>query len=276
MNSLFNVLITGGDGQVAQAIRQHPFSPHLNLTACTRTDLDITLTASIDQAIEKFKPSVIINTAAFTAVDKAEQEKEKALLVNNTGALNLALACKQHDIQLIHLSTDYIFDGEKSTGYQEDDTPNPINIYGLSKWQGEEAIRNHCEKYFILRVSGIFSAYGNNFYNTMQRLAKTQPEIRVVADQVTCPTSADDIASVLLALATKHEHFGTYHFCSTPPVSWHGFAETVLQKPIKAISTAEYPTAAKRPAYSVLNCHKIESVFGIKQPSWEHAIWELQ
>jgi dTDP-4-dehydrorhamnose reductase len=275
-NSSLKILITGGNGQIAHALSLHPRAREFQITSCARQDLDITSVASINKAFEKFEPQVIINTAAYTAVDKAEQEIDLANLANHLGAENLACICEEHHIPLIHLSTDYIFDGTNNAGYSEDDPPNPINQYGKSKWLGEQAVNKQCEQHIILRVSGVFSEHGNNFFNTMLKLAKNKTAIRVVADQITCPTYAGDIADAIFTIIKKPGHWGTYHYCSTPEISWHQFAKAILDQDITAITTAEYPTPAKRPAYSVLNCNKIESIFGIKQPSWQHALWKLQ
>jgi dTDP-4-dehydrorhamnose reductase len=224
----------------------------------------------------------VINAAAYTAVDKAEQEADQAILVNHLGAQNLAIACKKNQVPLIHLSTDYIFDGAHTCPYQEDDKENPTNVYGHSKWLGEQAVREQCEQHIILRVSGIFSQYGHNFLKTMLRLAQEKKELRVVADQITCPTYAGDIASVLFSIMQQSLHWGTYHYCNAGPVSWHQFATTIIQtakqyqhllvEEIKAISTSHYPTLAKRPAYSVLDCSKIENEMGIKQSMWRDAL----
>lgn len=276
-NSLLKkILITGGNGQLAQALAHHENARHFQLTLCNRADMDITNPISIKNICDKLKPGIIINAGAYTAVDKAEQESEQADRVNHLGAKNMAEACAERSIPLIHLSTDYVFDGTSNTPYTESDAPNPINIYGKTKWQGEEAIRASCSQHIILRVSGIFSAYGNNFFNTMLKLNKTKPDLRVVADQYTCPTYAGDIAGTLLTLIKNLTHFGTYHYCSTPPTSWHHFAEFILQRDIPTITTAEYPTAAKRPMFSALDCSKIAADYGIEQPSWEKAVWKLQ
>lgn len=274
--SLIKVLITGGNGQVARTLSLHPRAREFQLIGCVRKDLDITSVVSINNAIAKFTPQVIINTAAYTAVDKAEKEIDLANLHNHLGAENLACACEEHQIPLIHLSTDYIFDGTKKAAYLEDDTANPINQYGKSKWLGEQAVSKQCKQHIILRVSGVFSEHGNNFFNTMLKLAQNKTEIRVVADQITCPTYAGDIADAIFSIIKKPGHWGSYHYCSTPEISWHQFAEAILHRDVTAITTAEYPTAAKRPAYSVLDCTKIETVFGITQPSWQQAIWKLQ
>jgi dTDP-4-dehydrorhamnose reductase len=275
-SSLLKILITGGNGQLAHAIASHPRSKDFQLIICSKNDLDITSSASVRNALAKYAPHIIINTAAYTAVDKAEEESDNAMQTNRLGSEKLAIACTEHHIPIIHLSTDYVFDGMQTIPYKESDPVHPVNLYGQSKWLGEQAIRQHCHQHVILRVSGVFSEHGKNFFNTMLRLNHQGTPIRVVADQITCPTYAGDIANALFTIAKQQTAWGTYHFCSTPPVSWHAFAEAILNKQLEAITTADYPTAAKRPAYSVLDCSKIEADYGIKQPSWQQAIWNMQ
>lgn len=283
MNNYFRkILITGANGQVGSSLRHHARVSDFHLIPCGRAELDITQFASIESAIKKYSPDVVINTAAFTAVDQAEQDKELAMRANFQGARHLAIACQKHLIPLIHLSTDYIFDGTNTLPYQENDKACPINVYGESKWLGEQAIREHCEQHVIVRVSGIFSEYGNNFVKTMLRLANTKKELRVVADQITCPTYASDIANALFSIVQQNQRSGTYHYCDTNPVSWYQFATAIIQiakqsqallvTEVKAITTSEYPTRAIRPAYSVLNCDKIVSHFAIKQGRWDDAL----
>lgn len=277
-----NVLITGSDGQLGNALRAHPAVGEFQITACGRSNMDITSAASINNAILQFSPDFIINTAAYTAVDKAEKEAELAMSINHIGAKYLAIACKKNQIPLIHLSTDYIFDGTKTSPYLEDDAATPVNLYGESKWLGEQAVREQCEQHIILRVSGVFSEYGSNFMKTILRLAAERKELNIVADQITCPTYAGNIASVIYSIIKKQTHkWGTYHYCDSPPVSWHQFADAIIHqaKPhhalivekINAITTAEYPTLAKRPAYSVLDCSKIKKEYGIQQTEWMSA-----
>lgn len=274
-NSLPKILITGGNGQLGRSLSLHTRAREFQVVSCARQDLDITSLTSIKNAIAKFEPQIIINTAAYTAVDKAEQEIDLANSSNHLGAENLACICEEYQMPLIHLSTDYVFDGTKKAAYKEDDVVNPINQYGKSKWLGEQAVSKQCKQHIILRVSGIFSEHGNNFFNTMLRLAQSKTNIRVVDDQVTCPTYASDIADTIFTIVKNPGHWGIYHYCSTPEVSWHQFAEAILNHEVTAITTAEYKTAAKRPPYSVLDCTKIKTVFGIKQPSWQQAIWKL-
>lgn len=276
-NSLLKVLVTGGSGQLGQALAHHPRAKEVKLIPCARPDLDITNPTSIANAFAKFEPDLIINAAAYTAVDKAEEEFENADSVNHLGAKNIAKACAEHHIPLIHISTDYIFDGTKNAAYVENDTPNPLNMYGKTKWLGEQAVRENCKEHIILRVSGVFSEHGQNFFKTMLKLS-TNPDLKVVSDQITCPTYAGDIANTIYTIIKKLDlkKFGTYHYCSTPETSWHHFAEVILHREIKAITTDQYPTAAKRPSHSVLDCQKIISDYAIQQPSWERAIWTLQ
>lgn len=275
--SLPNILVTGANGQLASALKKHADISRGTLVFLDKSTLDITNQTSIEQEILKYKPSIIINTAAYTSVDKAESEIDLAMRVNQDGASNLAMLCKRHHIALIHISTDYVFDGKSKHGYKESDAPNPLNIYGKSKLSGEEAVREQCEKHVILRVSGIFSEYGSNFVKTMLRLAQERDQLNVVSDQFTCPTYADDIAIAILTICNNFSHTGTYHFCSQPVTSWHEFAATIINEatlatPVKAIKTADYSLPAQRPAYSVLDCKKIYKDYGIVQPEWKHAI----
>lgn len=279
------ILITGGHGQLAHALRQHKAASSYQLICLSRSELDITKPAEITQQFELNRPDFVINTAAYTAVDKAEQELELADAVNHQGPRHLATACTQQQITLLHLSTDYIFDGKHTIAYNENDAAHPINQYGMSKWLGEQAIRELCPKHIILRVSGIFSNYGNNYFKTMVRLADERDELHIVNDQFTCPTSAEDIANTLFHLIQNYTHSGTYHFCSQPKTSWYEFTRFLMTelknrhairvKQIHPISSIKYNAPATRPLYSVLNCAKINKDYGISQPSWENAIIDL-
>jgi dTDP-4-dehydrorhamnose reductase len=291
MNYLMNtysrkILITGGNGQLAHAIKNHARARHFVVKTCTHQELDIEDLSSIENRIHEFEPHIIINTAAYTAVDRAEQEIEAAHRANFKGTKNIALACKKNSMPLIHLSTDYIFNGTKSGAYHEEEPSQPINTYGLSKWLGEEAVREYADNAIILRVSGVFSEYGHNFFKTILRLAAEKKQLEVVSDQVTCPTYAGDIAEALFIIAHEPKGWGTYHFCSALPISWHQFAMAIIQRAqqsntlslaeIKPILTTNYPTLAKRPRNSVLDCEKIFKAFGILQPSWEEGIKHCQ
>lgn len=281
-NFLPNILITGGHGQLATAIRHHLLSQVFQVTLLNHSELDIVDHDSIQRAISQYRPDIIINTAAYTAVDKAEQEVKLAMDINALGAKNLALACQQHQLALIHLSTDYIFDGKNSHAYQEDDVAHPLNVYGKSKWLGEEAIREQLDQHIIVRVSGVFSEHGNNFVKTISRLAEEKKELRVINDQITCPTYADSIANALFLMLKQKLQWGTYHFCSAQPVSWYDFAIAIIEEAkryrhlcvenVTAIASSEYQTAAQRPHFSILDCSKIYNDYCITQPSWLEGI----
>lgn len=276
------LLITGGQGQLATALANHPLANKFSLQICSHEDMDITQPASIQAVIAKCVPDIIINTAAYTAVDDAEQNARQADYVNHIGAGQLALVCKKNQIKLLHISSDYVFDGNKDGKYQEDDTACPINIYGKSKWEGEQAIRNNCPNHIILRVSGVFSEYGNNFLKTILKLARERSALRVVSDQIVCPTYAGDIASAIYIICNNPGFQGTLHYSSSEAVSWYDFAQVIVDEArqheqlaadeIFAITSAEYPTAAKRPRFSVLDCHKINKIYRIEQPSWREAV----
>ncbi len=276
-NSLPKILITGSDGQIGQALQRHTDAALFALIACSRTTLDITNKISIQEALDTYQPNLIINTAAYTAVDKAQQEPDLAQHINAQGAALLAQACQEHNIPLIHLSTDYVFDGHKDTPYLETDTTHPINIYGTTKLLGEQAIRQYCEQHLILRVSSVFSEHGHNFLKTMLRLAREKETLRVVADQIACPTYAGHIAGVIYTLIRRFQP-GTYHYCDKTAVTWHEFAsaiiaaaaeqEPLMVKEVLPITTTDYPTPANRPAYSVLDCQHLEQTFAIKQADW--------
>lgn len=272
------ILVTGGNGQIAKAIKAHSLTTQFQLIFKSRDTLDITSNDAIKRILDDVEPDFIINTAAYTAVDKAESERDTAFFTNAEGAKQLAIAANDNRIPLLHLSTDYVFSGKQNTAYKETDKPEPINAYGESKLRGEEAIRNYCAQYLILRVSGVFSEFGHNFLKTILRLANEREILRIVSDQITSPTYAGDIAGALLMILQQNKFTpGTFHYCSQEQLSWCDFARLIVDKaranmPIKttsveAITTNEYPTAAKRPLFSVLNCSKIESTYKIMQPT---------
>lgn len=276
------LLITGGQGQLGQALCAHSDCGGFEIHAASHTEMDITDASSIHAAIEKWTPDVIINTAAYTAVHKAEEEHDLALQVNQLGAQNLAIACHENHIPLIHLSTDYVFDGLTRTPYTEDHAVNPQNVYGESKWLGEQAIREHCEQHIILRVSAVFSEYGHNFLKTILKLALQQPELNIVSDQITCPTYAGHIAGVIYSLVKELSAWGTYHYCDTPPASWYQFTQAIVseaqnhtQQPlamVNAIPASEYVSSVQRPPFSVLDCTKIMNTYHIQPMPWQDAV----
>ncbi len=237
------------------------------------------------------RPNIVINAAAYTAVDKAESEPDKAMKINGVAPGILAEEAKKLGALLVHYSTDYIFDGAKTEPYLETDAPNPLGAYGRTKLAGDEAVRASGGAHLIFRLCWVYGARGQNFMLTMMRLAREREKLRVVGDQVGCPTWSRMIAETT-ALALKQAvtagdlgaFTGTYHLASTGVTSWHGFADAIVKlmpaegkkcTQVEAITTAEYPTPAKRPAYSVLACGKLERVFGLRLPHWEESLKQV-
>jgi len=278
------IVVTGSGGQVGACLCAQGLARGHRVHGMRHHELDVTDLKAVENVIALIEPDVVVNAAAFTAVDKAEQEKDAAFAVNRDGAAHLASACRDTGIPLVHLSTDYVFDGSKRDAYVEDDPIAPLGVYGESKAAGEAAVRNTCDTHIILRTAWVFSATGQNFVKTMVKLAGERDTLRVVADQKGCPSYAGDIANAILDMLPQLEQgkWGTYHYCGAPEVSWHGFAEAIMEEarafmPIKvrrieAIATMEYPTPAKRPANSVLDCGHIEDVFGIRPQPWRAAL----
>jgi dTDP-4-dehydrorhamnose reductase len=273
-----SILITGAGGQVAHELAIAK-SEH-KLIALSEQQLDITDLEQINAAFDEHHPDVVINAAAYTQVDRAEDDAALAYAINRDAVSNLAQACKRIDSPLLHISTDYVYDGNKSGAYCEDDETSPAGVYGASKAAGDAVLQSLLERHIILRTAWVFSATGNNFVKTMLRLGAERDELGIVNDQHGCPTSAYRIAEVLLKIADRYLHhdeieWGTYHYCGQPETTWHGFAKQILQQApgyehlkIRGISTSEYPTSAARPLNSVLNCSKLRSKFGIQQSDW--------
>lgn len=278
-NFLPNILVTGANGQLGSMLKQRAPSHENSMIYCDRAELDITDRKTVMAIFAKYRPELVINTAAYTAVDKAEDDINQAILINAKGAENIAYACKALEIPLIHISTDYVFSGKQNRAMREDDQTHPVNAYGHSKLLGEQAVQSYCDKHIILRISGVYSEFGTNFYKTMHRLARDRKELRIVNDQITCPTYAGDIADAIYTIARKPFHYGIYHFCSQPEVSWHSFATKIIEEAkrhnalavesIIPITTAEFAARATRPAFSVLDCSKIFNDYGISQPDWK-------
>lgn len=262
------ILITGSHGQVGRELVDICRVRQINYIDYSSRQLDITNEASVRREIERHKPAAVINAAAYTAVDNAENDVERAYAVNRDGVKNLAIACEAVGATLVHISTDYVFDGEKKEPYNEMDIAHPIGVYGASKYAGEQAIKKFSSKYFIIRVSWVFGQYGANFVKTMLRLAEDRPDISVVDDQYGAPTSAAHIAEKLIELVTDNcSEYGTYHLESNPGISWYEFAKIIFQKAresgviekmpnVHPIKSSEYPTPVKRPKNSKLvsNC----------------------
>ncbi len=272
------VLITGAQGQVGQEVALHCKSQGFEVYAYSSEEWDITR-ADLGSPIEKM--DALINCAAYTAVDRAEDDAEKAFLVNAKGVETLALWCKQHAIPLIHLSTDYVFDGKKEGAYFETDHPAPQSVYGESKLAGEAALQAIWDQHIILRVSWVFGRFGHNFVKTIKRLASEREELKVVSDQYGCPTGASHIANVIAKLLTHPalpDNWGLYHYTDAPVTTWFEFAKTFAPATcrILPITTADYPVKAKRPFNSVMNCEKIARVFGIKQALWQDELKRME
>ena len=273
------ILITGAGGQVGQALAN--FESEHRLVALPRAELDITDSAQIERAILSSGADVVINAAAYTQVDRAEEEPDRAYAINRDGVANLASACREFDLPLLHISTDYVFAGDKSGAYVESDPVAPLGIYGKSKAEGEAALQANLERHIILRSSWVFSATGANFVKSMLRLGEERGELSIVADQTGCPTSARSIAEVLLRITERYLEghaieWGIYHYCNQPQTSWFEFAWEIFDQvpgfenlTLRQISTREYPTPAERPKNSVLECDKAEANFGLVPHHWK-------
>jgi dTDP-4-dehydrorhamnose reductase len=280
------VLVTGANGQLGQALQSISGNyPEIDFVFCSSSDLDITKKESCEAVFIKYKPNYCLNAAAYTAVDKAESEPEKAQLINVIGARNLAEACKEYDIILIHISTDFVFDGTNKTSYKEEDTPNPTGVYGLTKLQGEKAIQETFDNYFIIRTSWVYSQFANNFMKTMLRLASERDSLSVVNDQIGTPTNAVDLAEALISIITQtyslqptvYNLFGIYNFSNEGQCSWYDFAKEIfeinsIKINLSAIPTTSFPTPAKRPAFSVLDKTKIKKVFQVEIKDWKESL----
>jgi dTDP-4-dehydrorhamnose reductase len=282
MKNPIRILQFGTSGQVAREMLRG-VDERFSLHALSRTEADFLNPTQIASAIQRTDADIIINTTAYTAVDKAEDEESTAQTINNLSVGVLAAACATRGLPLIHVSTDYVFDGTKSAPYAEDDASNPLGVYGRSKFLGEEAIRGAAGHHVILRTSWVYSAHGSNFVKTMLRLAKNRDALRVVDDQHGAPTSATSIARAILRVAERivrapsPECYGTFHYTDAGETTWCRFAETIfryaqLDVRVAPITTAEYKTPAQRPLNSRLNCSKIDFVYSLKRLRWECAL----
>lgn len=282
------MLVAGSQGQLAQAIVEVAANrPAITALALGRPALDLTRTSGVLAALLDFAPDVIVNAAAYTAVDKAESEPEAAMALNADGPRRLAEAAKRMGAALIHISTDYVFDGTKPTPYVEGDPTSPLGAYGTSKLAGEVAVRETLPRHIILRTAWVHSPFGTNFVKTMLRLAREREEIRVVADQIGTPTYAPHLADAVLAIAgsivepLSSERWGSYHAAGRGEATWHELASEVMRVSqdlggpvarIVPITTAEYPTPARRPANSRLACGKLEGAFAVQLPDWREGV----
>jgi dTDP-4-dehydrorhamnose reductase len=276
------ILVTGASGQLGSEIKvvSKNYTEEYNFIFTNKTDLPIDDFIALENFFEANQIDYCINCAAYTAVDKAETETELAYAINERGAANLAKICTTHNTALIHISTDYVFNGSATTPIEEGQKTSPTSVYGFSKLKGEQAVIAQCQRAIIIRTSWVYSNFGSNFVKTMQRLMAERTSINVVNDQLGLPTYAKDLAIALLTIVDNWEEnlCGLYHFCNTgQPISWYNFASAIkdfTNSPceINAITTADYPTPAKRPAYSVLSTNKISTAFGINIPNWQDSL----
>ena len=290
-NSGKRILVTGGGGQLAQCLKnQIPKNTADEFLFVSRKELDITNTTAIKKLFADFKPQIVVNTAAYTQVDRAEEEPDLAYSINNEALKSLAEVCRDFGAMLIHISTDYVFDGNGDLPYKEEHKTNPQTVYGASKYAGEEALLNSgLKQFYIIRTSWLYSEYGHNFYRTMQRLANEKDTLQIVNDQQGCPTNANDLALGILKIiaATNNNNnnsnkitCGIYHFSNRGNTTWYGFALEIFRlKEIKItvipVSSASFPTRAKRPSYSVLNSDKFSKTFDFQIPEWEKSLSDL-
>jgi dTDP-4-dehydrorhamnose reductase len=279
------VLVAGANGQLGQAIQFVSGNyPQIDFVFCSSNDLDITNKENCQKVFTKYKPNFCINAAAYTAVDKAESEPGKANLINVVGVKNLAEVCKETKATLLHISTDFVFDGSNTIPYSEKDIPNPSGVYGLSKLDGEKEIEEILEQHFIIRTSWVYSQFANNFMKTMLRLATERETLSVVNDQMGTPTNAIDLAEAIITILTNsnipqfnNNLFGIYNFSNEGQCSWYDFAKKIFELNTISINlipipSTSFPTPAKRPSFSVLDKTKIKTTFNLKINKWEDSL----
>lgn len=282
------ILVLGCKGQLGRCLNDQLVNTEHEVIYTSREQIDIADFEVTKSKILKFSPDLIINATAYTAVDKAEEDQKTANLINHLAVKNVADICNQLGCWLIHVSTDYVFDGNSKVPYREDDQTNPQGVYGETKLKGELAIQASGCKHIILRTAWVFSEYGNNFLKTMLRLGAERDELSIVGDQMGCPTYAQDIARSIVDIVPKlnsRESNGIYHYCGDQPCSWYDFANAIFDQAmtnnlkipsiVNSIETSAYPTPAKRPAFSVLDYSKIENDFGVYASNWRDGIGQV-
>jgi dTDP-4-dehydrorhamnose reductase len=285
-----HIAIIGCNGQLGRELLRQGKARGVDMVGLDYPEIDIRAPTSIDDRIDFTKIALVVNAAAYTAVDKAESEPDIAFAVNRQGPANLANRCRDAGIPLIHISTDYVFDGTRQGAYIEDDPIAPLGVYGKSKAAGEGQVRQILPEHIIVRTAWLCGVHGSNFVKTMLRLGRENPTIRVVADQYGCPTIAADLANALIDVSLeidkdKNARWGTYHYCGAGVTSWYGFATAIFEmadgyenlavKRVEPIATADFPTAARRPANSVLDCSKIGRHFGVRTRPWRESLAEM-
>jgi dTDP-4-dehydrorhamnose reductase len=277
------ILVTGSNGQLGKELTRQGPDFHFEIFPYDLPDLDITDPGLVEDIFAETRPDLIVNAAAYTLVDQAEDEPDNAFAVNRDGPECLARACRDFGIPMVHISTDYVFSGDTSTPYREQDPISPMGVYGRSKAAGDARVRTCLKNHIIVRTSWLYGVYGNNFVKTMLRIGKENKKISVVSDQYGCPTSAADLAEALLGVAAQliskgPEAWGTYHFCNEGVVNWCAFAEEIFRiaercgqgsaPMVEPITTDQYPVKAKRPPFSALSCDRIKKNFNITQRPW--------
>lgn len=278
------ILVTGGSGQLAHSLCD--LAAGRRIVRVGRPEFDFDAPETIGAVLDRVAPGLVLNAAAYIAVDRAESDAEAARRANATGPELLARWCAAHDAQLIHVSTDYVFDGNKGSPYTEDDAPNPIGVYGASKLAGETAVLAALPGAIVLRTSCVYAAHGRNFVRTMLAAAQKTDRLRVVGDQIGCPTATDDLAAAMWAIADQLiagsvPATGVFHAAGSGATSWHGLAEAVfaaaagygrVRPTVAAITTADWPTPVRRPADSRLDCGRLRDVFGLTLPDWRSSV----
>ena len=275
-----NILVTGANGQLGSELRKIGFTALDDVFFTDIAELDITSYEAVAKFVEEHEIDTIVNCAAYTAVDKAEDEPEAAARINTEAVANLAKVANNQDCLLIHVSTDYVFNGMGEKPYTEKDRPEPVSVYGKTKLAGEEAIKKSGCLYIIIRTAWLYSAFGNNFVKTILRLAGERSEISVVSDQVGSPTYAEDLARAIVTIMENDDRGmceGVYHFSDEGVCSWYDFASEIVRISglpcrVKPVTTAEYPTRTRRPAYSVLDKSKIRNTFKVAVPDWKESL----
>ena len=282
------ILVLGCKGQLGRCLNDQLKGTDHEVIYTSREQIDIADFEVTKSKILEFSPDLIINATAYTAVDKAEEDQKTANLINHLAVKNIADICNQLECWLIHVSTDYVFDGNTKIPYKEDDQTNPQGAYGETKLNGELAIQSSGCKHIIIRTAWVFSEYGNNFLKTMLRLGAERDELSIVGDQIGCPTYAQDIARSIVEIVPQlnsRKDNDIYHYCGDQPCSWYDFANAIFDQAmtnnlkipsiVNSIETSAYPTPAKRPAFSVLDCSKIENEFGVLLSNWQEGIRQV-
>jgi dTDP-4-dehydrorhamnose reductase len=282
------ILVLGCKGQLGRCLNDQLVNTEHEVIYTSREQIDIADFEVTKSKILKVSPDLIINATAYTAVDKAEEDQKTANLINHLAVKNIADICNQLECWLIHVSTDYVFDGNSKVPYREDDQTNPQGAYGETKLKGELAIQASGCKHIIIRTAWVFSEYGNNFLKTMLRLGAERNELSIVGDQIGCPTYAQDIARSIVGIIPQlnsRKDNGIYHYCGDQPCSWYDFANAIFDQAmtnnlkipsiVNSIETSAYPTPAKRPAFSVLDCSKMENECGVLSSNWQEGIRQV-